>query len=248
MTKRYLLWGCLTLVILCQPALAEDSSTVVKREKQRLELLLDWRPGQQSPRLPQRLKFEPPPRPSVFLEAIDKPQKALSGRRRVSSSEVNLPALEAWIRSYNGAVKPSQARLFAHTIIRQSQRLSLDPRLVTALVAAESAFQPRVVSPAGARGLGQLMPGTAAMLGVTDAFDPRQNLAGTVTYLERQLRRFGSPRLALAAYNAGPGAVQKYGGVPPYRETQAYVRYVLKLYQELKNDKSVTLAAEGVNR
>ncbi|HIB66961.1 MAG TPA: lytic transglycosylase domain-containing protein, partial [Phycisphaerales bacterium] len=90
-------------------------------------------------------------------------------------------------------------------------------------------------SPVGAQGLGQLMPGTAAMLGVSQPYEPVQNLTGTVRYLSNQIRRFKSPALALAAYNAGPGAVQKYGGIPPYRETQQYVSYVLGLYEELKS-------------
>lgn len=98
--------------------------------------------------------------------------------------------------------------------------------LFQALVKQESGFNPRAISPKGAIGYAQLMPGTAARLGV-DPHDPAQNLDGGARYLLAQLQAFGSPMLALAAYNAGPEAVRKYGGVPPYRETQGYVVRVL---------------------
>lgn len=96
-------------------------------------------------------------------------------------------------------------------------------KLFTTLVHRESDFEPRAVSPVGARGLGQLMPSTARALGVKDSFAPDENLIGAATYLTDMLDKFGSPELALAAYNAGPGAVEKYKGIPPYRETRQYV-------------------------
>ncbi|MEM1064871.1 MAG: lytic transglycosylase domain-containing protein, partial [Pseudomonadota bacterium] len=94
------------------------------------------------------------------------------------------------------------------------------------LVSQESGWNPRAESHKGAMGLAQLMPQTARLLRV-DAWDPRQNLEGGARYLREQYERFGSWRLALAAYNAGPGAVERYGGVPPFRETQGYVRAIL---------------------
>jgi soluble lytic murein transglycosylase-like protein len=109
-----------------------------------------------------------------------------------------------------------------------AQRNGVDPALLKALVRQESNFDPNAGSPAGAQGLTQLMPGTAAALGVTDVHDPAQALEGGAKYLRRQLDAFGGDEAkALAAYNAGPGAVSRYGGVPPYAETQDYVHKVL---------------------
>lgn len=107
-----------------------------------------------------------------------------------------------------------------------AQRHGVPPDLFLRLVQQESAFNPQAVSPAGAIGLAQLMPGTAADLGV-DPSDPMQNLEGGARYLAQQLQAFGDPALALAAYNAGPGNVQKHGGIPPFAETQQYVQKIL---------------------
>ena len=108
-------------------------------------------------------------------------------------------------------------------ILRQCRIWQVDPLLVEIVIRHESNFDPQVVSPAGAVGLMQLMPGTASGLGVSNLYDVEQNVAGGVHYLAIQLERFGSVPLALAAYNAGPAAVDEYGGVPPYSETQYYV-------------------------
>jgi soluble lytic murein transglycosylase-like protein len=112
-------------------------------------------------------------------------------------------------------------------ITAAAQRHGLDPALLAGLIKQESGFNPNAGSPAGAQGLCQLMPGTARSLGVTDVHDPVQSIEGGAKYLAQQLKTFnGDIARALAAYNAGPGAVQRYGGVPPYAETQNYVRAV----------------------
>lgn len=102
----------------------------------------------------------------------------------------------------------------------------VDPDLFLRLVQAESSFNPDARSPVGAIGLAQLMPGTAADLGV-DPTDPVQNLRGGARYLRQQIDTFGDTNLALAAYNAGPGNVRKYGGVPPFRETENYIARIM---------------------
>lgn len=117
-------------------------------------------------------------------------------------------------------------RALAATVAR---RHGLDPELVTAVVSVESGFRPEAVSPKGARGLMQLMPKTAESLGVENALDPEQNLDGGARHLGQLLTLYGGDlERALAAYNAGEGAVQRHGGIPPYRETRAYVKKVLE--------------------
>jgi soluble lytic murein transglycosylase-like protein len=109
-----------------------------------------------------------------------------------------------------------------------AQKYGIDPALLKGLIQQESGFNPNAGSSAGAQGLTQLMPGTAKSLGCTNPLDPAQSIDAGARYLRQQLDTFGGDvRKALAAYNAGPGAVQRYGGVPPYAETQQYVQKVI---------------------
>jgi soluble lytic murein transglycosylase-like protein len=152
-----------------------------------------------------------------------------------------------YIADRNSRLSPDMAGLIAASLLHFADQYDIDPRLVVAMMIAESGFDPNATSRVGAAGLGQLMPGTARALGVDNPYDPVKNIAGSVNYLRSRLDTFADRALpggglsieqaayALAAYNAGTGAVRKYHGIPPYRETQAYVRRVISLYEQLCN-------------
>ncbi|WP_156500068.1 lytic transglycosylase domain-containing protein [Ectothiorhodospira sp. BSL-9] len=119
-------------------------------------------------------------------------------------------------------------------VMHYARHHQVDQELIRAIITVESCFDRFAVSRVGAQGLMQLMPGTAREVGVDNSFDPRQNIRGGVTYFARMLDRFdGDLTLALAAYNAGPGAVERHGGVPPFRETQGYIERVFNEYRLL---------------
>lgn len=139
---------------------------------------------------------------------------------------------------FNSRLSDDDAKKIARSVLSFAmQSEGVDPRLVMALIAAESRFNPRAVSKKGAMGLAQLMPATARGHGIRDAFDPVQNVYVCVKYLEREIGRWKGRKnwldLVLASYNAGPGAVQKYGGVPPYQETKSFVKVVKGYYSQL---------------
>lgn len=132
-----------------------------------------------------------------------------------------------------GSMAPADLRPLIESA---AESAGVDPQLFEALVAQESAFDPNAKSAAGAMGLSQLMPGTAKALGVENPFDPVQNLFGGARYLSQMITRFGGDiRLALAAYNAGPGAVERHGGVPPFRETMNYVQRVMSRFEAMRS-------------
>lgn len=137
---------------------------------------------------------------------------------------------------------------FSDAVAAAAALHNLDPKLLHALVVVESAYRPDAVSPAGAAGLTQLMPATAASLGVADRFDPAANLAGGAAYLAEQVLRFKDLRLALAAFNAGPGRVARLGRMPQIPETQAYVAAVVDCYLALSAGQQVRLVGPRSDR
>jgi len=134
------------------------------------------------------------------------------------------------------SAKPVEHPLDLDEVVRAaSGTYRLDPDLVTSVIRAESGFNVRAVSPKGAQGLMQLMPQTASQLGVQNAFDPQANVEGGTRYLRELLERYNFDLIkALAAYNAGPGRVEQYGGVPPYYETKAYVSRIVRDFNQKK--------------
>jgi len=124
---------------------------------------------------------------------------------------------------------------FAQLIRAAAQKHGVDEELISSVITAESAFNPRAVSRKRARGLMQLMPATASQLAVSDVFDPAQNVDAGTRYLKLLMERYGQDlTLALAAYNAGPDRVARYGGVPPFSETRAYIHHILAEYSRRK--------------
>jgi soluble lytic murein transglycosylase-like protein len=175
----------------------------------------------------------------VTVAAIDRVAEiqamigTLTGAAPTADFSATLAAAQAAPVGAAPVATAGAATPFAAEIEAAAARNGVDPALLKALIRQESNFNPSAVSPAGASGLTQLMPGTAAGLGVTDPTDPAQAIEGGAKYLRQQLDRFGGDvEKALAAYNAGPGAVAKYGGVPPYAETQAYVQKVMGYARE----------------
>jgi len=177
---------------------------------------------------------KPTAKPAAKPAAKSATKSATKPAPSTASFASQLKSYAAKIRQFNKSITIAASEQIANAVLTKSPRYGLDPRLVFALLAQESRFNPRAVSPVGAQGLGQLMPGTAKALGVKNSFDIEQNVDGTVRYLSTQLKRFnGNVAYALAAYNAGPGSVLRYGGIPPFRETQNYVKTISAHFNQL---------------
>jgi soluble lytic murein transglycosylase-like protein len=144
----------------------------------------------------------------------------------VSKTEQRLPSISG----------RKAEHLYHMFIIQTASHYQVDPALIKAIIMAESGYNTKATSKRGAKGLMQLMPGTAQSLGVEDIFNPHQNITGGVQYFKQMVNRFnGDVKLALAAYNAGSKNVRNYNGVPPFKATRSYIKKVFKYYQIYKN-------------
>ena len=163
------------------------------------------------------------------------PDEALALLLDVGADDPSIPIAPKRVPAFQtlGKTRLSLTEL-SPIIYAAARETGLPPALIDAVIRTESGYRPGAVSRVGAMGLMQLMPRTAQSVGVTDAFDPRQNVLGGARYLKKQLDRFGSVALAAAAYNAGPGRVAKYKGIPPFRETRRYVKAVLSRFENSK--------------
>jgi len=159
-----------------------------------------------------------------------------TGTSTASISKKNKSASVAALDQKNtGATAAATGkRPFSEIIKEASEKYGVPENIITAVIQQESSFNPNAVSSCGAMGLMQLMPGTAESLGVNNAFNAEQNIMGGTSYLKEKLDEFdGNLPLALAAYNSGSGSVRKYGGIPPYKETMAYVNKIMKSIDHL---------------
>jgi hypothetical protein len=166
--------------------------------------------------------------PKNFRSAVQGRGDNLSSR----AMQIYQPYRNA-IASFNPKLSKQQLDTITKSVLLFSEHYGVDPRLVVALILAESGFKPEATSRCGAMGLGQLMPGTARGLGVSNAYDPVQNIGASIKLMRGHLDKYGDIALALSAYNAGPGAVKKYRGIPPYKETRNYVSKVSQIYYML---------------
>jgi hypothetical protein len=185
----------------------------------------------------------------IATDQIERFEKDLSPAVAPAALAASAPTVAAVVVPASMAkpqnLKPQDLNQVINTI---SDRHHIDPDFISSVIHAESGFNPRAVSPKGAQGLMQLMPGTASKLGVSNAFDPRANVEGGTRYLTELLQRYNFDVIkALAAYNAGPLRVQQYGGVPPYQETRAYVARIVRDYNRKKVAQRKAAAATAKN-
>jgi soluble lytic murein transglycosylase-like protein len=161
-----------------------------------------------------------------------------TGAFNAALAQALMPQLAPPVADNPDAPAPVPPEQIDQLVQQNADIWQVDPNLIKSVIANESSFNANATSSVGAQGLMQLMPETAASLGVKNPYDPAQNVAGGTRYLRGLLDRFkGDTRLAVAAYNAGPGAVEKYGDVPPYAETQGYVKNVLGSLEQYRAQK-----------
>lgn len=193
----------------------------------------------------------------------DKVDKRLSSRQITVSQTVPTPILRPTPQKNNITKMPvmattnqppyisagtsyGRAAAYAGLIERAAAAFQVESKFIHAIIHTESSYNPNAVSPVGAQGLMQLMPATARRFGVSNPYNPEQNIVGGVSYLRWLLNRYnGNLVLAAAAYNAGEGRVDKYGGIPPFKETQDYVRKVMRFYANASMPVSTTKALNG---
>jgi soluble lytic murein transglycosylase-like protein len=191
-------------------------------------------------------------RTSAFRGTLLASRGASASRGNGSTAADVFGQYRAFIRASNTRLTEAQVDDITTAILRSSEQMDVDPRLIVALIIAESSFDPSATSRAGAMGLGQIMPGTAAEIGLSNPYDPVQNIQGAVYLLKTRLDKYSGGatqndlqmrhiHLALAAYNAGMGAVKRYKGIPPYRETRNYIKKIERLYRQLCGEDNAPL-------
>ncbi len=212
------------------PAAGEATAAVAP---QSTTALAPRQPDGTAPLPPEALKQRAAPQPTP------QQQRQAAEYQAVLAEAGVVARLERFITSRNSRIDPGERRLIATEVIRLSRYHGMRWEFFAAVIAAESDYNRKCVSSAGAMGLGQLMPFNCTEYGVSDPFDVRQNLAGSAQHLREFLDKYRTSdpqtqfELTLASYNAGPGAVRKYGGVPPYNETINYIRKIARLYVQL---------------
>ncbi len=197
-----------------------------------------------------RIEIKPLQRPEENREPIEIQRHDLPVERPGSRPVPLDKSAEAPVRiapRRRAVTRPQDGirRRYGQLIDEAAKANKVDSALISAVIQTESGGDPKAVSPAGAKGLMQLMDGTAADLGVNNSFDERENVMSGARYLRRMVDRFGDLKLALAAYNAGPGAVERHGGIPPYPETQAYVERVLDSLEYYRGSVSHEMSKGG---